>query len=60
MLAQKYAKPWAYMTSYGRVDNVHLSENSRIIQGILREEWDFKGLVMSDWSVQSFISIASV
>ncbi|KIP12383.1 glycoside hydrolase family 3 protein [Phlebiopsis gigantea 11061_1 CR5-6] len=49
MLAQKLAKPWAYMTSYGRINGVHLSENPRFLQDILRKEWGFDGLVMSDW-----------
>ncbi|KZT28632.1 glycoside hydrolase family 3 protein [Neolentinus lepideus HHB14362 ss-1] len=49
MLAQRDAKPWAFMTSYGRIDNVHCSENPRLLQDILRKEWGFDGLVMSDW-----------
>ncbi|KAI5122379.1 hypothetical protein M0805_004136 [Coniferiporia weirii] len=49
MLAQKHAKPWAFMTSYGRIEGVHCSENKRLLDGILRKEWGFDGLVMSDW-----------
>ncbi|TFL04035.1 glycoside hydrolase family 3 protein [Pterulicium gracile] len=49
MLAQKHAQPWAYMTSYGRINNVHCSENKDLLQGILRDEWKFDGIVMSDW-----------
>ncbi|KAF9021687.1 glycoside hydrolase family 3 protein [Hymenopellis radicata] len=50
MLAQKNAKPWAYMTSYGRVNSTaHVSENPEILQGILRKEWGFDGIIMSDW-----------
>ncbi|KIY64591.1 glycoside hydrolase family 3 protein [Cylindrobasidium torrendii FP15055 ss-10] len=49
MLAQKLAKPWAYMTSYGRIDGVHVSENPAILQDILRKEWGFDGIIMSDW-----------
>ncbi|THH06674.1 hypothetical protein EW145_g3920 [Phellinidium pouzarii] len=49
MLAQKQSKPWAFMTSYGRIDGVHCSENKRLMDGILRKEWGFEGLVMSDW-----------
>ncbi|KAH8117155.1 glycoside hydrolase superfamily [Phellopilus nigrolimitatus] len=49
MLAQKHAKPWAFMTSYGRIDGVHCSENRRLLNDILRKEWGFDGLVMSDW-----------
>ncbi|EIN08123.1 hypothetical protein PUNSTDRAFT_154781 [Punctularia strigosozonata HHB-11173 SS5] len=49
MLAQIHAKPWAFMTAYGRIDGVHCSENPRLLKGILREEWGFDGIVISDW-----------
>ncbi|KAJ7940912.1 glycoside hydrolase superfamily [Mycena leptocephala] len=49
MLAQKNAKPGAFMTSYGRLQGVHCSESRLLLQGILRDEWKFNGLVMSDW-----------
>ncbi|KAF9036785.1 glycoside hydrolase family 3 protein [Panaeolus papilionaceus] len=49
MWAQKHAQPWAYMTSYGRIDGIHCSENPRLLKGILRNEWKFDGIVISDW-----------
>ncbi|KAF6758389.1 beta-glucosidase [Ephemerocybe angulata] len=49
MLAQKYADPWAYMTSYNRLNGVHCSENPLLLRNILRNEWKFNGMVMSDW-----------
>ncbi|EED79163.1 hypothetical beta-glucosidase from glycoside hydrolase family GH3 [Postia placenta Mad-698-R] len=49
MLAQRDAHPWSFMTSYGRIGGVHCSENPTLIQDILRKEWGFDGIVMSDW-----------
>ncbi|KAF8163026.1 beta-glucosidase [Crassisporium funariophilum] len=49
MLAQRHAQPGAYMTSYGRINAVHCSENKELLTGILRKEWNFKGIVISDW-----------
>ncbi|PPQ85427.1 hypothetical protein CVT25_006319 [Psilocybe cyanescens] len=49
MLAQKHAGPWAYMTAYNRVNGTHASENPFLLTKILREEWKFDGMIMSDW-----------
>jgi beta-glucosidase len=43
------AKPWAIMTAYNRLGGTFCSEHRRLIQDILRGEWGFDGLVMSDW-----------
>ncbi|KAF2086366.1 glycoside hydrolase family 3 protein [Saccharata proteae CBS 121410] len=41
--------PWAIMTAYNRVNGTHVSENKRLLQDVLQEEWLYKGLIMSDW-----------
>ncbi|GAA6008860.1 hypothetical protein JCM10207_001749 [Rhodosporidiobolus poonsookiae] len=48
-IAQRLSKPVAYMTSYSKLNGVHASENKELLQNLLREEWGFDGLVMSDW-----------
>jgi len=53
MVIQRDAKPWCYMTAYNRVNGIHASENVKLLQEVLRDEWKFDGLVMSDWYVQT-------
>ena len=45
----KDANPWVVMTSYNVLNGIHLSENKELIKGILRGEWGYDGLVISDW-----------
>ena len=48
-IAQRLARPNAYMTGYNKLNGVHCSENSWLLQNILCKEWGHKGLIMSDW-----------
>jgi len=49
MIAIKAAKPGAVMTAYNQVNGLHASENPKLLSDILRGEWGWEGLVMSDW-----------
>ncbi|KJA20349.1 glycoside hydrolase family 3 protein [Hypholoma sublateritium FD-334 SS-4] len=53
MLAQKYAKPWAYMTAYNRLNGTHASENNFLLQDVLRGEWGFDGMRVSRFGTYS-------
>ncbi len=48
-IAIRDAKPWAVMSSYNRINRVSASENQLTLKKILKEQWGFNGLVMSDW-----------
>ncbi|KAJ5585629.1 hypothetical protein N7450_005416 [Penicillium hetheringtonii] len=43
------ANPQAIMTSYNKVNGCHTSENSGLLQDVVRKEWNYHGLIMSDW-----------
>ncbi len=47
--AVKHAKPWTVMCSYNQVNGEYASENEFLLTDVLRNEWKFSGLVMSDW-----------
>lgn len=45
----KEAKPWSIMTSYNIINGHRASENREMLEGILRGEWGFDGMVTTDW-----------
>ncbi|CAK7234153.1 hypothetical protein SCUCBS95973_008837 [Sporothrix curviconia] len=46
---QSTTPPWTAMTSYPKVNGKHVDTSRELVHGILRQEWGFDGLVMSDW-----------
>lgn len=58
-IAVTQGKPWTVMSSYNRVNGQYVVNSPDLLTGVLREEWGFTGLVMSDWTATDQCSHAA-
>ncbi len=45
----KNAKPWTVMCSYNKLNGEYCSQNKYLLTDVLRKDWGFDGMVVSDW-----------
>ena len=49
----RQAHPWALMSSYNRINGTYAHEHRHLLQQVLRDEWGFDGMVVSDWGASN-------
>ncbi|MBP3463460.1 MAG: glycoside hydrolase family 3 C-terminal domain-containing protein [Clostridia bacterium] len=52
MIIEK-SKPWSIMSAYNKINGKYCSENEHLLKDILRDEWNFEGIVISDWGAEN-------
>ncbi|KAM0328571.1 hypothetical protein ACHAQA_004979 [Verticillium albo-atrum] len=57
-IAVREAKPWAVMTAYNHVNGLHCDNHDWLLKTVLRGEWGWEGLVMSDWGGTNSVAAA--
>jgi beta-glucosidase len=58
-MAMRDAQPWCVMSSYNKINGTWASENPYTLLEILKNEWGFDGMVISDWYGTNSINVAS-
>lgn len=51
------AHPWALMTAYNRVNGIFMSEHVDLLRDVLKKQWGFDGVVMSDWGAAHSLNV---
>lgn len=49
----KKAQPWTIMNSYNRVNGTYAAENKWLLTDVLRKDWGFEGVVITDWGAEN-------
>lgn len=53
------AKAWTVMSAYNRLNGLHCSDNHHLQQEILKDDWGFDGLLMSDWGATHSVAASA-
>ena len=52
-IAVKKAQPWTVMNSYNRLNGTYAAENKWLLTDVLRDDWGFQGIVVTDWGAEN-------